>query len=520
MTIDPNANYYQPSMGSITGFDNLTITQTNTPVPTLGWSVDQLRQFLLNPDEQNFPSRDWVFNVDQDISHHLVDFNNPHNVTIDQLTNDFIKNIMSKLVPGTLPSGPAIVSYDAACEIPLETTEYITDESGVVITTENGENIETESSFVGLFPGSAISTNMYRLNISDQFVYSQTAFDHSMVDYTIGKAGIPLFPSYTAVAPTTWGSDTTTRLNTLLTTSVIPTSLLAPFPLYDVFETSMIGEFGLNLPVTQVAGMTYYTCFYIVPTDNTGTLRINHPNNTTDFALVSLLDGSVIRSSSNVLISAAKYTSGIVRVGFGFKSPVGNAATSIKLTYAPFGQSSYTRTGVDAQLMFSIGGLSTSTALVERPHLVNQTLPATNGQFIVDMTKIVQNTLISLNAATISVSTYMSDLLSGTDLGNPTIMTFGPLSLVRGNTQINVLVSGTPIGSIPFVPGSNTYAISYSPTTIIIKDSHSDRQTFTGTYPLLPLGSLYFEKFSGYLLGFEIYAGQDTALTLEYLTNG
>jgi hypothetical protein len=489
MTYDPNTNYFQPSFGSLTGFDSVE-TVINQDYPKLGWSVEQLRSLLLNENEMYFPSKEWVMQVEQALKDHITNFNNPHNLTLDQITTNFIEDILASSSKGTIPNIPPFYSFDANTELPI------------------GD----------IFPATYSNSNLYRLGNSGKLTIASSESLKPYSDYRNTQGGIPLFSSVTPLIDDTWFSNTNTPINTLLIENDSLTGEYAVGNTYDVVETDNQSIFGITIPFTQSPGVGYSCSFIVQPYAIKGILRIYQPSDPTKYAVVSLTNGVYYTTSSDVTCETFVYASGAIGISFGCTALSPTPDNKINVIYSNEGDTSFVRIGQYGRRMFSISRPSASTAGLNQPIHVDPTTVATTTNFTLDSSKIsmpstMSNVMIGLNL-------MVYPLLASAPLVDTNVFTFGALTITRDRTTFYLKLSGTTIATTPIRNGINTLVVSYSPTAIIFKDRIAPRQTFAGTYSPLNTTGITVNRFGGYLLSHVMYASSDSDHAVEFLANG
>lgn len=488
MTYDPNTNYFKPSMGSLTGFDAVTLP-SDTQFPKFGWSIEQLRSLLLNENEMFFPSKEWVMQVEEALKDHITNFDNPHNLTLDQITSNFIEDILANVSKGTPPSIAPFYAFDAETELPI------------------GD----------IFPATYSNTNMYRLSSVGKMINPSDESLRPYSDYRNTLGALPLFSSVTNLVSDTWFSNGSTPINTILVENDPASGEYTVASTYDVTETDNQGIFGIAIPFTQSPNVSYTCSFIVLPWVIGGILRIYQPSDPTKYAIVSLTNGEYYIPNAGVTCETFVYASGAIGISFGFTALSPTTDNKVNVVFSNEGDTSYSRIGQYGRKMFSISRPSASTAGLNQPILIDTTIPATTSTFVIDSTKVpmpstMTNVLIGLNL-------IVYPLMTLSPLVDTSVMTFGALTITRDRTTFYISVSGNTIGQLPIRAGLNTLAISYSPTTIIIKDRISNRQTFSGTYPALNTSSITINRFGGYLASHVMYASSDSDLAVEFLTN-
>ena len=487
MTVDPNANYYQPSQGSLTGFDSANLPQGNPNLAVTGWSLEQLRAFLLNVNAVNFPSPEWVQSIEQQILAHEANYNNPHHVTLDQIVGDFVTEVIGSVIPGTPPELPPFFSFDAICALPL------------------GD----------IFPASFTTANIYRVTEGGVFVNPTTETEVIGSTYLTNRATLPLFSAFSTIVPAGWETQINTVINTTLSTPANP-RLFYPFTFHLVSETAVTGSFGYQIPATEALATTYTATFFVLPTSLGGSLIIHQPSDTTNTMTVNLVDGTFTFTGTAVTGQTTVLPDGVIWISFSYISSSVTADNFIQVVHQNSGDTTPVRQGTNGRALFSIAGAQVSTQTINQPVLISSASPGSAGPLTLNFSVIPVPTTLSNFMVTLSLELYPT-LTAPTDTA---ILTFGALTITRDASTIYVKVSGVTVFTSTILAGLNNLSLSYSPTQLSFKDLANDRSTVSGTYPALSTASVTMGPCGGYVHYIAFYGLSDTASCLEFLTNG
>ena len=484
-----NTNYYQPMMGSLTGFTSIDLPTTNPNPLVTGWSIEQLRAYLLNLDQQNFPSKDWLIEIDGEITTHVNNLSNPHQVTLAQINSNYVENIMGSLVPGTPPQQQPFFSFYPALELPLGTMVPVTNST----------------------------TNLYRLNDSGQFVDPNSEPNYIGTDFILGFGALPLYANVTNLVVSNWPYQIGGTINTTYTSTL--NHAYCPGTLFNIFEEADNGTFGVMIPTSPLDGSTLYTTtLFLLGTTNPGFVIIQQPSNSVDFINLSLVDGTFTTSTDAMVVESIMYPNGVIRVSFSYMtSTTPDNAIQVLFydSYLPIGD----RNGVNNRPIFSISTPVTSGGHhLGHPIPINQTLPAVMNGLSINSNSVISTP--TLSNVMITLSLYLTTLPPnpGT-VDTPTFFTFGALSLNRDHTNVYLNINGNVVAQSPIVLGINNFAISYSPTTVIFKDSFNPRQTVSGAYAPLSTSNIGMGPAWGYLISNTLYAISDNNECVEFLVN-
>ena len=489
MEDNPNTNYYKPSQGSLTGFDQANLPTNGPDLSQTGWSISQLKSFLLNENNLNFPSQEWVRILDDLINSHVNNFNNPHQLTLDQLTSNFVRDVIGSIVPGTPPSIPPFFSYDSSNPLPLE----------------------------DIFPAAYSNINLFRMNDGGVFVDPSSESVNISVDSITNQPGIPLFSPITNILPTNWATQTTTRINTLLN-QVSHTSLDYPFNFYAVTETYVYGNFGINLQATQTASTVYTASMFILPASISGSLVICSGGDLSNSMVVNLTDGTFKCSSSTVIGETFVYSTGVIRISFSFTSESTAGTKTVNVFHKNSTDDVLPRNGQLNRLLFTVFNPVITKSSLNQPALINNSVSSSVTSMTFDLSAANAPSTLSNMMITLGLNVYPT--LPGATLANTLIFTFGNLTVTRDQTNIYVKLATTTLFTSPIQNGHNVLSISYSPTKIIFKDLTNDRAVVTGSYTPLSTTQVSAGLFDGYLKYMVIYAISDTSMCVEYLTDG
>lgn len=490
MSDNPNAGYYQSGKGSLTGFDQIDIPTSSPDLYKIGWSVESIRNFLLNQSGANFISPEALELISQRIRAHLDDFDNPHRTTLDQIVGDFTKELLGAIMPGTVPQNPPFFAYKASLSLPL----------GDIV------------------PVTYTSNNLYRRTAGGWFIEVDDEEDQFGTDHTTGKAGVPLYSSMINITPTTWHSDVSTRLNSTITQSTDET-IQYPFSFYDVKETPVTGMFGIDIPMTQDLQVYYTAGFFVRPSSVGGSIKVYQPGDSANYAIIDLLTGDVDFTGDELSGACHKYNDGVLYVSLSFTSLLPTSDDKLRVVHINTGSSGDgTRTGSNGRHIFSVAHPQTTTGNINQPIMVDLDNTSSSPTFSLNTTRL--QLPATLNRFIVSMTLDLWPKSPTATVVDSTILTFGNLVITRDQTTVRVSVSGNTLFTSTILEGLNKFTLSYSPTKIILKDLANDRATSVGTYPAISTQTLTFGPFGGYLRDFSLYGDDDNDQVVEYLNNG
>lgn len=490
MSDNPNEGYYQPSSGSITGIDRFNIPKDNPNIADTGWSIEDLRRFLENQSEVNFPSALWLQQIEQAIQDHVEDLNNPHQTTLSQIVGDIVSQIIGSVVPGTPPQTTPFYSFDAVANLPLGT----------------------------VFPASYEVYNLYRRTQTGMMINAQTEQDKFGIDTTGGVVGIPLFSSMINTTPENWDTLPQTLLNTTINDSV-DSLINYPFVFKDVNETPSNGVFGINIPMVQDLQQAYTTSFYIKKSDVGGKVRIYQPSDSSNYIDVNLENGVSSFFTDNMGGTSVKYADDVIRVSITFTSSSSVVDNILRIVhFNPLQSGNGSRQGSLGRHLFSIAFPQTTQSNLNSPVIIDYEQPGSCPILNLNM----DNTQIpeQLDSVLFTFSVDMHPTPQITSISNPTILTFDSLLVSRDQTKVYVSVEGNILFTSDILNGKNNFTISYENSKIIFKDIFNERQTVLGDFPVLSTQDITFGPFGGYLIYAAFYNEVDDFSVVEYLTNG
>jgi hypothetical protein len=490
MAENPNAGYYQSGKGSLTGFDQVNLPTGNPDLRTVGWSIESVRNFLLNQSGANFPDPSSLTIIEDRIRDHLADLDNPHQVTLDQIVGNFTREVLGSIIHGTVPDHPPFFAYSATLPLPLGT----------------------------IVPVVYTNSNVYRKTAGGWLVDASQESDFFGTDYSSGKAGTPLFSSLVNITPSTWATDSATLHNTTLLASE-NTTLNYPFSFYDVRETPMTTTFGVDIPMTQDLQVLYTTNFFIMAAAVGGSVRIYQPSDGVNYALVDLGTGDITFEGDGIYGVTHMDADGVIRVSISFTSLLPTADNILRVVHINENSSGDgTRTGANGRFIFSIAHPQTTTATINQPTIVDLDVAGNTSTFLLELDKIGVPQTLDRFIVTMTLDLHPQDILS--PVVDSTVLTFGDLVITRDQINFRISLDGVTVFTSAILEGLNKLTLSYSPTTIIFKDLASPRQTISGSYAALPTTGVSFGPFGGYLRELALYAQNDTQQIVEYLNNG
>lgn len=488
MTDAINQGYYQPSQGSLTGFTDIDLPQGNPVLSRVGWSLDQLYDFLTNQSDINFPTEDFVRWVDEQINTHINNFNNPHRVTLDQIIGDVIQDILSNVTPGTIPELPPFFSYEGECPLPL------------------GD----------IYPATYTYQNLYRMSSGGLLIDPSTEDVTLGVDYLTNRGGIPLFSSLTNLIANDWATNNNYRINTQISNTPLPT-LNYPFPFYLVSETNLTGNFGVYIPYNRQTNLDYTLSFFLLPTIEGGTIVIRQENAPTETMEIDLKSKKFTLLSPNLLGDIFVYASGVMRVSLTFKATSSQQSYVLQILHRNENETALSRVGQEERALFYYANPIVSTNFINQPVLIDNSQSLTTSPLTFDLSRVnIPNQLSDL-VLTLSLNLYPS--LNNKTIDDSLIVQFGAITLERDANNVYLKLNGTVLTQTPILAGLNVFSISYAPTLIQFKSLNTQKQQFPGAYNTLSTSTFKAGPCAGYLYNLALYALSDTNQILEHLTN-
>lgn len=488
MTDPINQGYFQPSQGSLTGFTDIDLPQGNPVLSRVGWSLDQLYDFLTNQSDINFPTEDFVRRVDELINGHINNFNNPHKVTLDQIIGDVIRDILSNVTPGTIPELPPFFSYESECPLPL------------------GD----------IYPATYDSHNLYRMSPGGILIDPANEDVTLGVDYLTGRGGIPLFSSLDNLIASDWTTNTAYRINTQVTSASLPT-LSYPFPFYLVSETNLTGNFGVYIPYNRQSNLDYTLSFFLLPTVEEGTIVIRQENAPTETMEIDLKSQSFTLLSPNLLGDIFVYASGVMRVSLTFKATSSQQSYVLQILHRNENETSLSRVGQQDRPLFYYANPIVSTSFINQPVVIDNNQTLTTDPLVFDLSRV--NIPNHLSDLILTISTNLYPSVTNKTINDNLIVQFGALTLERDANNVYLKLNGSTLTQTPLLSGLNIFSISYAPTMIQFKTLNTQKQQFPGAYNTLATNTFKAGPCGGYLYNLALYALSDTNQILEHLTN-
>lgn len=488
MDNNPNEGYFQPSLGSLTGFDQFVKPDGEIELATTGWSLEQIRKFLLNENGANFASEEWVLLLNEAIQEHIQDLDNPHRVTLEQVTPDFVAGVLENLTTGTVPEGVPFVSFDSSCPLPLG----------------------------NVFPATYNTTNLYRVTETGAFIDPTTETNIMGVDCINGEPALPLFPPIVNTVPADWFSQPTTPINTTIEERS-GDDLFYPFQFYAVSETIGNHRSGVSLPSQQVNGDVVTATFFIASTAAAGSLLIYQKGDPSKTMLVDLETGESNTNSNAVIGKTVVYHNEVIKVSFSFVVTAGSAG-NVDIVHLDPNTTVPVRNGDDGRIIFHIAHPLISKSSLDHPILINPAVPASTSSFGFHQIKL--GTPAFLSEALVTIALDMMPMLDGAISVNPVILNVGPLKFTRDEKNVYVMLADTVLFTSKILEGLNVFTLSYSNTKLIFKDLATKRKTINAQFPSLELTMLRLDPCYGYMRHMAIYSHCDRTKCVEFLTNG
>jgi hypothetical protein len=488
MADNPLTNYYQPAQGSLVGFDGGVLDNVDPTLAKSGWSIEQIRRFLLNESGSNFPTIERVDEIEELILRHINDTNNPHNVSTTAITQDVTNNILSGFVPGTPPASTPFFAYDAACPIPMDS----------------------------VYPATYSSTNFYRTVEGGRLVNPATEVDKLHIDATNGVAGLPLYSGLSNIVPSNWPTSAGLMVNTRVT-KVTNDTIDYPFDFYRVDETNATGDFGVSIPASMMASNVYTFTIFLQPLYAGGYFAIKQVGNDAAVMLINSDTGDFVLGSTSVQGDVTVYPSGVMKVSYTFVASTGGS-NRVQVLHRQTMGSEASRIGRNGQILFMMGLPLVSTSPIGTPLPVNTAAAASATALTPKL-----NTLgvpATLSRFMVSMSLIFRKQLGALPITDTVLFQFGGLALTRDATKVYLKLDGVTLFTSTITNGLNAFSVSYSPTEILFKDIAANKQKVTGSYAALSTTNVKVGPCAGHLRQFLLYPEQDSSKHLEFLTNG
>jgi hypothetical protein len=487
MADDSAQSYYQTAKGTIAGFDGRSVPSDDPTLSQVGWSIDQIRRFLLNESGTNFPTAERVDEIEELIIKHINDTNNPHGVSVDAITQDVSAKILAGFVPGTPPSTTPFFAYDAANPLPMDT----------------------------VFPATFSSSNFYRMVEGGRLVNPATESDQLATDASNGLSGLPLYAGFANLVPNTWPTSVSLPVNTRVTQISNP-SVTYPFDFYRVDETNATGDFGVAIPAQLVVSQVYTFTIFLQPLYAGGYFAIKQPGNDQAVMLVNSDTGGFVLGSDSIQGSVVVYPSGVMRVSYSFVATA-DGLSRIQVLHRRTVDREIARIGHVNQVLFLMGQPMISLAPLGAPIPIDSSAAATNSPLVPRLSSL--GVPASMSRVMISLTMLFRKQLPAIAMNDTQVLQFGGLTMTRDAVNVYVRLDGNVLFTSPIVDGINTFSISYSPTEILFKDLLNAKQKVIGSYAALNTSNARVGPCAGHLRQWIMYPENDRAQCLEFLTN-
>ena len=477
--------------GSISGFTQINkssdpdILDHKKPREPKTYSTDEIIEAIRRLQKQLDPQA--FINLQKTIQEHITDFDNPHQVSIDDVRGDFRTDLFTKILPGTVPK-----SLPWTILIP-ETLKTITH-----ITTRN--------------------TPLYvcsREGYLDRVPENTPAIDHS--------TGMPMLASWgarTNKLPNSQPLDNT-QSETINATMDVPESDDSFSPVRDheyglIVDTQTESRHGYSFSVTYNTNKDHVSSLFILPHVTTGyfTLFIGG-----DESLQATLD---IENQTYTEIGKTKLhlhvlASGWCRIGIQHL-PEGRSSGDLTILYHTDKEMlQYAGTGAP---IFSVFGLQHTEGIGLSPHIPTDGGPESHGatSYVMEPDEMPngQEGMFVLNI-------HRSPIL------DDTAMTLGPIDM-GPNIRLTQKTTKNDIDFFPDSPDELTFTtlhkniediyigVSYSPADI--KYATSDQQIIVNDVSLPDIGPLMpwvIEPIEGGIYNITTYPNSDSEHALKFL---
>ena len=476
-TQNPVSIGYTPAQGSISGFDQI-IDDTLTTILKKGWSKEQLHQAILNLREQVGVSG--VQTLLKLLSAHLVDYNNPHKVTIAQVTSDIIAQLLKPILPGTPPSTPPIFALYPELQVDM-------------------------AFLPAVYSGAAGADGTFGFQVPNAAGYYANKTGTVIPTGLRGTA--PVIPMITAVDQTGLSVVTTPTAGSAASTTAPTIPPIAAGLVFSgmVADKTAPTAVGIQMAITAPAAASPTVTLYVSPDSAVKSLLLTRGTATVVFDLV--LGTATSDTPSTDIGDIEKLPNGIFRITHSF---VQSTVLPITLTASLAGGAAYT----ENQAAFAYAPPQITNTDGSVPPLVS-------GE-----TVLTKSTLTCTFLDVLSTDVAMSLTLAS--LPNPArqetpILTFGGITV---STTASGYKIGTNTGTVYFheTSQSSTFvrmAFSLSKTRLCIKFRGEDKFVALGDFSaLIPTTTSFtMTDFQGDIRDMAIYAESDRDQLLEFLTD-
>lgn len=465
--------------GSITGFDQI-VDETVTSILTKGWSKEQLHQAILNFKDTY--GKDGLNQLLSILMAHLSDFNNPHRVTIDQVTGDIIELLLAPILKGTPPSTPPIFGINPNIRVPASLLMY-------------GYNGGLDAN--GKYAYGLVSPSG-RISAPDPAFLP--------VDMAYGTPYLPLTPALTA--PESDVTLTPTPGTVLGSTPddgyhLGPSMSLIPYQA-DKGGASAIG-FTAPITVNTTTGTSF--TFFVRPADQTKMIVLTNNGNTIEFDTTA---NTIASSSLDFVGELYVLTNGCYRVG------VTLAKTgSPTITVSAYNTTEYANPGTIAQGV--IGMWCTHPVVTDTPAPIPVMLSRTTSTTASAITCTVPPAIATDMMCVCVLSALPTSLPQ-----DALVFSLGGID-VRFNGTVFTIITNT--GAQYSTSGDMTQftklAFSVSKTRLCMKFQNKAKVVIPGDFSSLAFtgSSFTIGNLCGGVISLALYAESDRDQMLEFLTD-
>lgn len=481
----------QGAVGSVSGFDLITKFSDPTLSET-DFSIDELLAYLRQLDALYGPDR--LRTLQKTILNHVRDFNNPHKDTLDMLSDNDIGNLMSVFMPGTVPKLFPLVSLEAAFDL--------------------------TSPFLPM----SVKRDSELYVIDRQGFLKYVGVNNIDVDWS---NGFPIYPCWPETQQLITSLDISANSNYSLinTTSaygtdngIVPVMFATQI---DLTETASQGEFGFTLaPPSYGIGSEYTYSAFFFPHVKLGTyiFRIGGKHAFIDIASMDVL------CDDSVKLHVQTFPNRWWRIGIQFIVTEPGATLDWRFYPNAFSDldtaktTAYGYKGTNGRIICSVFGPQLTNGPGLAPYMAGDSMAATTLIFPgYDEAMPTTTGILALQARFYPSLTQTASY--------PVLSTESAITLtIKNETLSGAITSTTPSTefSSPVDPQNDmtTFALSYSPDKISVKTSNSARQdtSILNSTPLRNIENIVFGPFPGGVSAFSLWAVQDDADALSFLT--
>ena len=472
--------------GALSGFDSVVTTSDPTDLSVSGYSANEIMLAIRNLQETGLPND--ASNAISALIKHIADFNNPHEDDLQAFIDNYITEILRRIVPGTVPDAYPIWSFNPD----LELAQVLL---GCTCTRASTMRVMTKSGR-----------------------YTTVAENTLATDWSTGTALVPCFSDY-ALTNTVYFPDTTSTSDTVTLTSLtVSTKDLSATKIKLPDGTSVIHPIvasgDTTVPSVSVKYNTNQNTDYTV--SFISYLTIDSTSNVVQFTIPEI-SADVVTVTFSAQNNFVCNTVGAITAGYqillnGSVRWFCCGRTGTKSTITPTWSFPYaTGTSMSGKTLLSIDVIQCTNTTRPAPILlVGETMAAQTLSFALT-SPAVSHFMMNVN--------YLSPWLTTTAVATTTAMvTTADFTISVSPTGFSTLSQTKTLSSLQYL---STLNVSVNDTTLILGVSGTKPSTYQTTQLTTTEDTpIVVNAFNGYLVDMSYYDVADRLNATEFLVNG